>query len=165
MTLRAGLMLIMAATLATLLWLDRSGNTAASVATGRPATGQPVAGLNPLAALTPTSFANLDQRPLFAPSRRKAEVKATDAQVVAPAPEVVPSTPAAPVERHPVLMGTVTSPRPGGAYLGDNAGGPVVFLQLGQSSQGYSLESVQNDRATFQTQNGEVTLILQIATR
>ena len=163
MTLRAVLMLILATGLAVLLWLDRSSDPATPVAASRSTPTQPVDDLNPLATLAPTSFANLDQRPLFSQSRRKAEAPAADIQVVAPAAEVVPPAPAAPVERHPILMGTVTSPRPGGAYLGDNVGGPVIFLRPGEASQGLSLETVQNDSATFQTQNGEVTLTLQKA--
>lgn len=120
-----------------------------------------VALLNPMSQRAPAEFAPLFDRPLFDPARSKPVTEPEPATVAAevPAPEV-PTTNAPP---QPVLMGTVTSPWPGGAFLGDDAGGPVTFLRPGQAALGLSLEAVQPDSAVFMGPSGEVTLHLQPA--
>ncbi|MBI1171979.1 hypothetical protein GC209_11295 [bacterium] len=117
--------------------------------------------LNPQAGKTEADFAALFDHPLFDPTRNRPMPEAPPQ--TAPAPEVAAEpTPAAPSgPAQPVLMGTVTSPWPGGAYLGDDAGGPVVFLRPGQAAQGLHLEVVQADSATFMGPVGEVTLTLR----
>lgn len=120
-----------------------------------PPPAAPAARLNPVAALGEAAFAALFDHPLFDPARSPSEAPLTEPQ--AP-PTTLPEPPAAPPR--PVLRGTVTSPWPGGAYLGDDQGGPMVFLRPGQSAMGLALEEVQPDRAIFQSAGGEVTLIL-----
>ena len=122
--------------------------------------------LNPMANRQPADFAALFAQPLFAPTR-----KPPMAQTAAP-PDTPPDTPPpadlaieAPAQApQPMLMGTVTSPWPGGAFLGDDQGGPVVFLRPGQQSQGLFLEQVNRTSALFKGPDGEVTLTLQPAT-
>ena len=130
------------------------------------ATVQPVPAipnLNPLLRRTDADFAALFDHPLFDPTRNRPLVDATASEPT-PAP-VAPADDVAPVQAagsgQAVLMGTVTSPWPGGAYLGDDAGGPVVFLRPGQASLGLHLEEVHSDTAIFMGPNGEVTLILE----
>lgn len=117
--------------------------------------------LNPMARRGPADFAALSDHPLFDPTRAKVAAAVPVAEA-APAPAAEPAPVAeATGPAHPVLMGTVTSPWPGGAYLGDDAGGPVVFLRPGQEAQGLHLEEVQAGRAIFKGPEGEVTLTLQ----
>ncbi len=122
-----------------------------------------IATLNPLSRRTDADFAALFDHPLFDPTRNRPVVEGL-APEPAPAPAALTGDAAAmqPLgSAQAVLMGTVTSPRPGGAYLGDDAGGPVVFLRPGQASLGLHLEEVHSDTAIFMGPNGEVTLILQ----
>lgn len=125
---------------------------------------KPVVGLmlNPLSQKTDADFAALFDHPLFAPTRQAAKVAAPGAPVAAASSDPPPPAPAPPAgPPQPVLMGTVTSPWPGGADLGDDQGGPVVFLRPGQVAMSLHLEAVQPDRATFMGPDGEVTLILR----
>ena len=141
-----------------------SGATGQAGGAQNTASGKPeqIPTLNPLSKLTDTDFAALFDHPLFDPARSKPAVEAPPPEA-APVPVVtetpVPDQPAGPAR--PVLMGTVTTPWPGGAYLGDDAGGPVVFLRPGQASQGLHLEEVHSDSALFMGPQGEVTLRLQ----
>ena len=128
-----------------------------------PVVAKPVAvvTLNPLSPMVAADYAALFAHPLFSASRQAAEV-AVPAAVTAPPDPAVPDAPLPPAgPPQPVLMGTVTSPWPGGAYLGDDEGGPVVFLRPGQVAMGLHLEAVQPDRATFMGPDGEVTLTLR----
>jgi hypothetical protein len=117
--------------------------------------------LNPMSQRQAADFAPLFDHPLFAPSRTRPVVDApVDATPPAPVAEaLVPEAPAGPPQ--PVLMGTVTSPWPGGAYLGDDAGGPVFFLRPGQEALGLHLEEVRAHSAIFMSADGEVTLELR----
>lgn len=138
--------------------------TATPQANGLPAdAATQLAMLNPLSRLTDADFAPLFDRPLFDPTRSR-PAPVTQPLDASPAPVAV-ETPSAPKQPagppQPVLMGTVTSPWPGGAYLGDDAGGPVVFLRPGQASLGLHLEAVQKESALFMGPQGEVTLPLR----
>ena len=122
----------------------------------------PVVLLNPLSQRPDTDFAALFDRPLFDPRREKAAPLALP--VAEPAPQTfAAAAPSALGPAKPVLMGTVTSPWPGGVYLGDDQGGPVVFLRPGDASQGLHLEEARPDSALFMGPEGEVTLTLQKA--
>ena len=122
---------------------------------------QAVALLNPLSQRAMADFQALFDHPLFTPTRSPpASVMVTpDAEVIAEAPAIVTADPVLPPK--PVLMGTVTSPMPGGAYLGDDSGGPVVFLRPGQTAQGLTLQTVLAESAEFMGPDGPVTLPLQ----
>ncbi len=133
-------------------------STAAQV-TAKPA---PVALLNPMSQRPEADFAALFDHPLFDPTRTKAAP--LPLPVAEPVPEVATApTSAAIGPAQPVLMGTVTSPWPGGVYLGDDQGGPVVFLRPGEAAQGLHLEEARPDSALFMGPDGEVTLTLQKA--
>ncbi len=120
---------------------------------------QDVAGLNPISQRQMADFQALFDHPLFDPTRSPPALVVPEALVVAEAAPVVVADPVLPPE--PVLMGTVTSPLPGGAYLGDASGGPVVFLRPGQSAQGLTLSQVFDQSAVFQGPDGPMTLPLQ----
>ena len=124
-----------------------------------------VAALNPISRRPDADFAALFDHPLFDPSRKKPVVEALNlgAAALPNAPQAsVPKMPAGPVRA--VLMGTVTTPLPGGAYLGDSSGGLVVFLRPGQGALGLNLEVVHTDSAIFMGPDGEVILTLQQST-
>jgi hypothetical protein len=161
MTWRAVIMALVAALLASLVYLDqtRVAEVAAVPEASKPVA---VAALNPVAALAPDALKDLTAHPLFAPSRAAAEVAPAEAPL-APTLEVVPPPDVADAPVEPVLMGTVTSPGPGGVFLGDSAGGPVVFLRPGQKAMGLALVAVGEKSARFMGPDGEVTLSLQLA--
>ena len=120
--------------------------------------------LNPLSQRGAADFAALFDHPLFDPRRTKAELTPLPVPDQAPLAAVVSPDPVVtPMPAQPVLMGTVTSPWPGGVYLGDDQGGPVVFLRPGQAAQGLHLEEARPDSALFMGPEGEVTLTLKQA--
>jgi len=118
-----------------------------------------VADLNPISQRQKGAFQALFDHPLFDPTRSPPALA-----VAAPEPLVVEQ--AAPVAApailppQPVLMGTVTSPLPGGAYLGDDSGGLVVFLRPGEMAQGLTLFHVFDKSAEFIGPEGQITLPL-----
>lgn len=117
--------------------------------------------LNPLSQRENDDFHSLSDHPLFDPNRSPpvAAVAQKDALI---ASEISKFVEAAPVlSPKPVLMGTVTSPMPGGAYLGDDFGGPVVFLRPGQTSMGLTLKQVLDRSAFFEGPDGLLNLPLQ----
>ena len=122
---------------------------------------QDVALLNPLSQRPREDFQALLDQPLFDPSRTPpaAAVELPDAPQITQAPAVVAAELVLPLQ--PVLMGTVTSPLPGGAYVGDDAGGLIVFLRPGQTAQGLTLQTVFAESAVFMGPDGSVTLTLQ----
>ena len=130
----------------------------------QPAPTQPKATdmLNPLSQRPMDDFQSLFDHPLFTPTRTPpAPLVTPDAPVIPePAVDVAPD-PVVPPK--PVLMGLVTSPKGDGAYLGDDSGGPVVFLRKGQSAQGLTLQRVLANSAVFSGASGPVTLTLQDA--
>ena len=130
-----------------------------------PAVAKPVVPvtLNPLSQRPEADFAALFDHPLFDPTRTKAAPQALPVQVATPQVQLPAPAPVALGPAQPVLMGTVTSPWPGGVYLGDDQGGPVVFLRPGEQSQGLHLEEARADSAIFMGPEGEVTLTLQKA--
>lgn len=168
MTLRPYLLAAVAAVLAALVAREywpalTPGPAGIPQSGGQSAAARPSAPLlNPLSRLTEADFAALFDHPLFNPSRSKPVIEAPPPDMGSnPVADETPrpEEPAGPPR--PVLMGTVTSPWPGGAYLGDDAGGPVVFLRPGQAALGLHLEEVHTDSAIFVSAEGEVTLPLQ----
>ncbi len=131
---------------------------ATAPAVTKPAVAAP---LNPLSQRPEADFAALFDHPLFDPTRTKATPQ--------PLPEAAfptqtaASAPVAAGPAQPVLMGTVTSPWPGGVYLGDDQGGPVVFLRPGDAALGLHLEEARPDSALFMGPDGEVILTLHKA--
>lgn len=122
----------------------------------------PVTLLNPLSQRPAADFAALFDHPLFDPTRTRATPLALPVAQLAPdAAPTAPPTSIGPAQ--PVLMGTVTSPWPGGVYLGDDQGGPVVFLRPGEAALGLHLEEARPDSALFMGPDGEVTLTLHKA--
>lgn len=128
----------------------------------REAPAPPIAVLNPLSQRPMGDFQALFDHPLFDPTRSPPaqEVVIQDSSA-APQTTAIVEQPVLPPR--PVLMGTLTSPSPGGAYLGDDAGGGIVFLRPGQSAQGLTLRQVFAESAVFQGPDGPVTLPLQDA--
>jgi hypothetical protein len=128
------------------------------------APSQGVALLNPLSQRAMGDFKSLFDHPLFDPSRTPpaAAVEMPDVPVTLEIAAVISAEPSPSPKL--VLMGTVTSPLPGGAFLGDDAGGPVVFLRPGQAAQGLTLQQVLDESALFQGPDGVVTLPLQDTT-
>ena len=161
MTLRPYLLALVALGLTVLVLWDYWPAPSPPAAKLRVAEVQKIAELNPLSQRPMADFAALFDRPLFDPARSKPVVASDVAPVVSNAPAPAEVTPGLPPQ--PVLMGTVTSPWPGGAYLGDDAGGPVAFLRPGQAALGLSLEAVQPDSALFMGPDGEITLHLHPA--
>ncbi len=132
--------------------------------TRSPAQSKPavIGTLNPMSQRPQADFAALFDHPLFDPTRTKAAPLALP--VAAPAPETAATPiPTAIGPAQPVLMGTVTSPWPGGVYLGDDQGGPVVFLRPGEEAHGLHLEEARASSARFMGPEGEVTLTLHKA--
>lgn len=119
--------------------------------------------LNPLSQRPAGDFAALFDRPLFDPTRTKATPEPLPVEQTAPQATATATAPVALGPAQPVLMGTVTSPWPGGVYLGDDQGGPVVFLRPGEQSLGLHLEEARANSALFMGPDGEVTLTLQEA--
>ncbi len=162
---RVGLLSLIAAVLLGLLLLDRSLGTGPVDPTQEPA-GTVAAkedGSVPLAEVLPEALA---LHPLFQPSRQSASAELSAVVV----PEVAPETGADTVavvatepEVQPVLLGVVIDPAPGGAFLGDTAGGPIDYLEPSEESRGLHLISVASDRAKFLGPDGEVTLLLPTA--
>ena len=169
MTPQMRLMLLAVAVLAVLVALQYwpggaptpQGSQGAQGSPGRAAPGAAVAAaerLNPRAGLDAAAFDDLFAQPLFSPSRQPAEAAtATSAPAaaapfaaLAPAPAAGPAVAAA----RPMLFGTVTSPPPGGAFVGDDAGGSIDYLVPGQSARGLRLVSVGPDSATFTVGDG-----------
>ena len=167
MTGRMGLMLAILLLLAALVGLDRlrGGDPAAepsstgSVAAPSP----PAAGPTPGDAVAATA---LFERPLFAPSRRPAQLPSDPKD--GEDGEDVPMRPSAPVVAAPeappvvpLLFGTVTSPPPGGVFVGDSSGGTIDYIEPGGSSHGLTLVSIGDSSALFTGADGrEVTLHL-----
>ena len=127
---------------------------------------QTVALLNPLAQRDMGDFQALFDHPLFSVSRAKPVVIDTtpdlEAQIVpldASAPEMLTGP------EQSVLIGTITTPWPGGAYLSDRPEGQVVFLRPGEGAFGLNLELVHSDTAIFDGPDGKVTLTLQLVQR
>lgn len=165
MNTRLTILALVAATLAAALVVDRRTSDAPLPPPPRTEAAADGAGeqaLNPLSAIPEAAVADLFERPLFSPSRRKAEAAAPAAAVpAAPVLEVVaPAASEAPAEALPMLLGTVTSPTPGGVFVGDDAGGAVDFLRPGDTSRGLTLQSLTVDSATFQGPDGPVVLHL-----
>jgi len=117
--------------------------------------------LNPISQRQMGAFQALFDHPLFDPTRSPPAlaVAVPEALAVYQPIAVVVAEPILPPK--PVLRGTVTSPAPGGAYLGDDLGGTVVFLRPGQTAQGLTLSEVFDTRAVFQGPDGPITLPLQ----
>lgn len=108
--------------------------------------------------------AALAEHPLFQPSRASASAAMAPPALTMAQPPLSPEPTSAPApEVLPKLMGVVTSPLPGGAFLGDTAGGATVYLEPGEESRGLHLMSVASDRATFHGPDGDVTLLLPSA--
>jgi hypothetical protein len=119
--------------------------------------------LNPLSQRPDIDFAALFDHPLFDPTRTKATPEPLPTEVAPPQTQAETAAPVALGPAQPVLMGTVTSPWPGGVYLGDDQGGPVVFLRPGEAALGLHLEEARATSALFMGPEGEVTLTLQQA--
>ena len=119
-----------------------------------------VADLNPISQRQKGDFQALFDHPLFDPTRSPlaVAVAAPEPLVVEQASSVAAAAPILPPQ--PVLLGTVTSPLPGGAYLGDDSGGPVVFLRPGEMAQGLTLFHVFDKSAEFIGPEGQITLPL-----
>lgn len=174
MTGRMRLMLLLIALLISLLLLDRWAATLRTALPGRPAplsltdsttTATPVtqsAKLNPLASVPANQFADLLNRPLFSPSRHGVVNPPTDVGLPIQMAPVVAAAPVAVTAPNPVLLGTVSSPPPGGAFLGDDMGGPIEFVVPGAESRGLRLISVGPDSAKFRGAAGEIELHLPI---
>lgn len=120
--------------------------------------------LNPLSQRDMSDFQAVFDHPLFELTR------STNASVVGPVETtLITASPAFAVTDQvptpkPVLMGTVSSPMPGGAYLGDDTGGPVFFLRPGQTAHGLTLQKVFARSAVFMGPDGQVSLPLQDTT-
>lgn len=157
--LLAALALALAAAVVWDYWPAGPGLTPATA----PAATKPVAAvtLNPLSQRPEADFAALFDHPLFDPTRTRAAAQPLPVAALPPQTATPTPDPAGPAQ--PVLMGTVTSPWPGGVYLGDDQGGPVVFLRPGDAAQGLHLEEARPDSALFMGPDGEVTLTLHKA--
>lgn len=161
---RVGLLSMIAALLLGLLVLDRFFGAGPVDATRKPE--RPVVakdGSAPLADVLPDALA---LHPLFQPSRQSASVALSGAVVPETALETGADAAAAVAPEpavQPMLLGVVIDPAPGGAFVGDTAGGPVDYLEPGEESRGLHLMSVASDRATFRGPEGEVTLLLPTA--
>lgn len=152
MTRRMGLLLGLVAVLATVLFLDRrTPPPATEDISPRPTTAvaAPVDAaqnaLNPVARLAPETLAPIFDRPLFRPDRAspipaKEEGSAQDAEA---APQSAPITP----EMPPKLLGTISQPQPGGAFLASGNSGETSFVAIGQSFEGWQLLAVGEDWA------------------
>lgn len=158
--LRPLILSVVALTLAALVTLQYWPEAPPAPRMAPPVPKQALITLNPMSERQAADFAPLFDHPLFTPSRARPVVDApaveAPVEVPDPAPAEAPKGPA-----QPVLMGTVTSPFPGGAYLGDDAGGPVIFLRPGQAALGLHLEEVHAHSALFMGPEGEVTLELR----
>ncbi|MBC2836535.1 hypothetical protein [Paragemmobacter straminiformis] len=163
MTGRIRLLSIVAVLLLGLLVLDRLFGIAPETpppSTTDPAALAPAAG--PALAALPAALAD---HPLFQPSRASANADPAAPSLTGLQPPLLPepSTPPPAPEVLPVLLGVVTSPPPGGAFVGDTAGGPTVYLEPGEESRGLHLMTVASDRAVFHGPDGDVTLFLPTA--
>lgn len=161
---RFRLLLLIAGLLLVLLLVDRifvdgTPDPAARPTDVRTETGPEV----PLSITLPEALARY---PLFQPSRQAAVIDAAPAllpEIPQPALPQAVSEPAPGPDAQPLLLGVVTDPAPGGAFVGDTAGGPIVYLEPGEESRGLHLTSVASDRALFHGPDGEVTLLLPSA--
>ena len=144
-------------------WTKASTTPASQTSAAMPQTG---ALLNPLAQRDLGDFQALFDHPLFNVSRATPLLIDTTPDLEA---QIVPSDALAPEmltgPEQSVLMGTITTPWPGGAYLSDRPEGQVVFLRPGEGAFGLNLELVHADSAIFDGPDGKVTLTLQFVQR
>lgn len=163
MTRKMGLLLGLVVALGALLFFDRMTppttledtpprNTeaaAAPVATGQNA-------LNPVATLPPEVFAPIFERPLFRPDRSRtgptSEETAAQESEVSLEPEKVE------LVMPPRLLGTVSRPRPGGAFLADGNSGEISYVVIGQSFKGWRLLEIGDDWAELLGETGPLHL-------
>lgn len=107
--------------------------------------------LNPVAMLPPDSLAPIFDRPLFRPSR---------SPDTAPAPEASAEPPAAApaADLPPRLLGTISQPRPGGAFLAHADGGTTGFVGVGQTFGPWRLLAVGDGWADLTGPDGPLHL-------
>jgi general secretion pathway protein N len=117
----------------------------------------PSAAANPLWTITLGTLSETLARPLFSPSRRP--------PTIVPPPALPPPPPSAPPSEpdHPLLtlLGTVIGQSGGIAVFLDEKSQDLVRLRPGQMQEGWTLQAIRRNAASFTRENQEATLSLR----
>lgn len=163
MTRKMGLLLGLVIALGALLLFDRmTRSTKVEDTTPRNLESAPIpveAGqnaLNPVATLPPEVFAPIFERPLFRPDRSRTRPGKEETTEQGSEASLEPEK--AEPELPPRLLGTVSRPRPGGAFLADGNSGESSYVAIGQNFNGWRLLGIGDDWAELIGDTGPLHL-------